>query len=414
MPLSWPQAHENVKGGAQMERNKSKKRFYLGIVLGIVFVLKVFTITALAEELKIGAIATATGPGTQWGRAVLHGVEMAAEDVNKVGGLKVKGKDYTIKVVNYDDEYTGKGGLSAATRLIFEDKVKFIVGPIGTAPRMAIKDLIEKNKTVNMMGSYSRKALDKDTSFAFRVFVTPEEFAPIFCKWLRQNYPNVKRVAIPAPNDETGWETQSEDIAGYEMNGFQVVFKEFYERGAKDFFPLLTKMMAMNPEILELDGNSPGDCGLIVKQARQMGFKGMIAKVGGPVTEELVKIAGKESVEGSIVFVPFDPKEPRIDAFMKRYEAKYHARMNSFLPSFYDATKVLFHAIERAGTVDDTEKVVKALEEVDFGKYKEGLTGPIGWTGKKSYGVNHQAIQKIAVAKIVDGQEIVIATLGEM
>ena len=397
-----------------MERNKSKKRFYLGIVICIVFVLKVFTITALAEELKIGAIATATGPGTQWGRAVLHGVEMAAEDVNKVGGLKVKGKNYTIKVVNYDDEYTGKGGLSAATRLIFEDKVKFIVGPIGTAPRMAIKDLIEKNKTVNMMGSYSRKALDKDTSFAFRVFVTPEEFAPIFCKWLRQNYPNVKRVAIPAPNDETGWETQSEDIAGYEMNGFEVVFKEFYERGTKDFFPLLTKMMARNPDILELDGNSPGDCGLIVKQARQMGFKGMIAKVGGPVTEELVKIAGKENVEGSIIFVPFDPKDPKIEAFMKRYEAKYHARMNSFLPSFYDATKVLFHAIERAGTVDDTEKVVKALEEVDFSKYKEGLTGPIGWTGKKSYGVNHQAIQKIAVAKIVDGQEVVIATLGEM
>ncbi len=399
-----------------METKKIGNGFYLIGVLCILFVVKFFmtTVVTFAEELKIGAIATATGPGTQWGRAVLHGAEIAADDVNKAGGLKVKGRNYTIKVISYDDEYTGKGGLSAATRLIFEDKVKFIIGPIGTAPRMAIKDLTEKNRIVSMVGSYSRKALDKDSSFAFRVFVTPEEFAPIFCKWLRQNYPNLKRVAIPAPNDETGWETQSEDIAGYEMNGFEVVFKEFYERGTKDFFPLLTKMMAKNTDILELDGNSPGDCGLIVKQARQMGFKGMITKVGGPVTEELVRIAGKEGVEGSIIFVPFDPKDPKIETFMKRYETKYGARMNSFLPSFYDAAKVLFHAIEKAGTVDDTEKVVKALEEVDFTTYKEGLTGPIGWTGKKSYGVNHQAIQKIGVAKIVDGQEVVITTLGEM
>jgi branched-chain amino acid transport system substrate-binding protein len=403
-----------AKEGIKMEKNGKKVRRYL-LIIGIcaVFFLKFFTITVFAEELKIGVIATATGPGTQWGRAVLHGAEMAAEDVNKKGGLKVKGKSYTIKLISYDDEYTGKGGMSAASRLILEDKVKFIIGPIGTAPWMAAREITEKNKIIALAGSYSRRAI-KDAKFAFRVFVTPEEFAPVFCKWLRENYPTLKRVAIPAPNDETGWETQSSDIVGYEKNGFEIVFKEFYERGTKDFFPLLTKMMAQNPDILELDGNSPGDCGLIVKQARQMGFKGLVVKTGGPVTEELVRIAGKENVEGSIVYIPFDPKEPRIDAFLKRYEAKYNARMNSFLPSFYDMTKLLFHAIEEAGTVDDTEKIVKVMESVDFRKWREGLTGPIGWTGKESYGVNHQAIQTIAVAKIVDGQEVVIVTLGKM
>ena len=368
--------------------------------------------SVFAEELKIGVIATATGPGTQWGRAVLHGAEMATEDLQSRGGLKVNGKNYTVKLISYDDEYTGKGGLSAATRLIFEDKVKFIVGPIGTAAWMASKELTEKNKIISFIGSYSRKAL-KDTRFAFRIYPTPEEFAPPFCKWLRENYPNLKRVAIHAPNDETGWETQAEDIAGYEGNGFDIVFKEFYERGTKDFFPLLTKMLAQNPGILELDGSSPGDCGLIVKQARQMGFKGLVVKTGGPVTEELVRIAGKENVEGSIVYVPFDSKDPKMEAFLKRYEAKYNARMNSFLPSYYDMTRLLYHAIEAAGTVEDTEKVAKAIEGVDLSKWKEGLIGPIGWTGQQSYGVNHQAVQAVCVGKVVDGKEVVVATLGK-
>ncbi len=394
-----------------MKIKGSRNNVCLAIAICAFFFFKFFT-SVSAEELKIGVIATATGPRTQWGRAVLHGAEMAAEDVNSKGGLKVKGKTYTVRPISYDDEGAGKAGLSAATRLIFEDHVKFIVGPIGTVSWMAAKELMEKNKVISFNGSYSRRAI-KDAKFAFRVYPTPEEFAPPFCKWLRENYPHLKRVAIHAPNDETGWETQAEDIAGYEMSGFDIVFKEFYEGGTKDFFPLLTKMMAQNPDILELNGSTPGDCGLIVKQARQMGFKGLVVKTGGPVTEELVRIAGKEAVEGSIVYVPFDPKEPKMEAFLKRYEAKYNARMNFFLPSFYDATRLLLQAIERAGTVEDTEKIVIAMEEVDFSKWKEGLIGPIGWTGQKSYGVNHQVVQAVCVGKIVDGKEVVIATLGK-
>ncbi len=399
---------------------KTMKGNHTIIAICAVMVLVFFTTVASAEELKLGVIAVQTGPATQWGRATLRGAEMAAEDINNSGGLNVKGKKYTVKLLSYDDQGTGKGGVSAATRLIFEDKVKFIAGPNGTAAWMAAKEVTEQNKVIVLPASYSRRAI-KDSKFAFRVYDTPEEFAPPFCKWLKDTYPTLKRVAIHAPNDETGWESQAEDIMGYEMNGFEIVFKEFYQRGTKDFFPLLTKMMAQNPDILELNGSAPGDCGLIVKQARQMGFKGLVVKVGGPVTEELVRIAGKENVEGGIVYVPFDPKEPRIDAFIKRYEAKYKDEMNYFLPCYYDMTKLLLNAIQNAGTVDDTEKVVKAMEEFDLTKWNNpslfspkfgGLAGPFGWTGKESYGVNHQAMMTIAVAKIIDGRGVVVTTLG--
>jgi branched-chain amino acid transport system substrate-binding protein len=75
-------------------------------------------------------------------------------------------------------------------------------------------------------------------------------------------------------------------------------------------------------------------------------------------------------------------------------------------------TKLLFYAIEKAQTVVDTEKIVDVMESVDFSKWDGGLTGPIGWTGKEAYGVNHQAVQTIAVGEIVDGEEKIVATLG--
>jgi branched-chain amino acid transport system substrate-binding protein len=393
-----------------MKSRQSKILVFIAVVALVI----AFTIatTASAEELKVGVIATLTGPGTPWGKAVFHGAEMAAEDVNQKGGLQVQGKKYQIKIIEYDDGYTGKGGQSAATKLVFEDKVKFIVGPIGTAPWMAAKDVTERNEVIVLAGSYSKRAI-KDAKYAFRVFVTPEEFAPVFTKWISENYPNHKKVAILGPDDETGWETVSSDVKGYEQNGFNIVFKEFNKRGLKDFFPLLTKMMTKNPDILELDGEAPGDCGVIAKQARQMGFKGMFVKTGGSVTGELVRIAGKEAVEGSIVYMPLDPTDPKVSAFIKRYKDKYNSKMNLFLPSFYDMSKLLFHAIEKAQTVSDTKKIVKVMEQIDFSKWDGGLTGPIGWTGKEAYGVNHQAIQTIAVGKVVDGKEKVVAVLGK-
>ena len=60
------------------------------------------------------------------------------------------------------------------------------------------------------------------------------------------------------------------------------MFDEKYDRGLKDFGPLLTRMMAKGAELLELDGNAPGEAGLMTKQARQLGFKGVIIQTGGP------------------------------------------------------------------------------------------------------------------------------------
>ncbi|MNL08560.1 hypothetical protein D3C87_1292870 [compost metagenome] len=165
-------------------------------------------------------------------------------------------------------------------------------------------------------------------------------------------------------------------------------------------------MMARGIDAIELDGNSPTTAGLIVKQARELGFEGRIVRTGGPATQEIVNVAGKAATEGMLVHTPIDPELPATKAYAERYAAKYKHSMNGFSPAFYDGTNMLFEAMRRAGTVDDTDRVRAEMEKLDG---FDGSLGKLSWTGQAMYGINHQLNAPFYVAEVKDGREVIRA-----
>jgi branched-chain amino acid transport system substrate-binding protein len=173
--------------------------------------------------------------------------------------------------------------------------------------------------------------------------------------------------------------------------------------------PVLSKIFAQKPDILNLNGSNPGDCGLILKQARQMGYKGLIVKIGGPGTPEMLKVAGKDLMEGFIYYSPINPDDQNIIEITKKYDKKFPPPMNGFTPQFYDGTLWLFEAIKKAGTVTDTEKIKAALEGLTFnGVY----TGRMSWTGKEVYGIDHQVKFPFYVMVVKGGKETVLGKVN--
>src|SRR5699024_7032321 len=125
-----------------------------------------------------------------------------------------------------------------------------------------------------------------------------------------------------------------------------------------------------------------------------------------PATADLVTLAGKDATEGMMVHSVLDPSHEGTKAYMDAYAAKYNAPMNGFSPSFYDVTNMMFEAMQRAGTVTDTEKVREELANLkDF----EGALGTLNWTGQESYGSNQQLALPFYVAEIKDGEEVIRA-----
>ncbi|HSV81756.1 MAG TPA: ABC transporter substrate-binding protein [Ramlibacter sp.] len=361
---------------------------------------------AVAQEtLKIGALVTLSGPGAPWGQAMKNATELAADKVNAAGGLEVAGKKYKVEIVAYDDKYQAGEAVTVANRLVFEDKVKFIIGPTGSAPALAVHPITEKNQVMTATLGFTNKALAADKPFSFRPVITTLEFAEPQIAWLVKQH-GVKKAGGLFPNDESGQVIGRDLEAAYRKAGGDLVAKEFFERDRVDFVPLLTRLLARGIDTIELDGNSPGTAGLIAKQARELGFKGKIVRTGGPATAELVNVAGKEVTEGMMVHAVLDLSAPATSAYIDTYTAKYKSAPNGFSPSFYDFTNMLFEAMRRAGSVSDPNKVRLELEKLSG---YSGVLGKLEWTGKANYGVDHQLAVPFYIAEIKNGVEVVRA-----
>jgi branched-chain amino acid transport system substrate-binding protein len=361
------------------------------------------------EALKIGGIGPLSGGGTAWGQALQRGTQMAIDEVNAKGGLKVGDKTYKPELVMYDDKYTATGGRTAAERLVNFDKVKFIIGSVGTPSVMAAIPITNPAKVIVLSNGYAPDILKnggKD-GYNFRAMNSNVEFGPAMVKWLKQNHPEIKKVALIVTNDATGQVVMPTLGKTYQNNGFQV-WSESYERGSKEFTPLLTRMMAQGVDILDINLNAPGEAGLLVKQARQAGFKGMIWQVGGPALDEVNDIAGQYA-EGFTSYDVFDFRDPKAQAFVDTYKKHWSGVINAQAPGWYNATRILFKALETAGTVTDTDKVRTALEALSG--FDAGIYGPVVWGGQAAYGVNRQLLNKFWITQIKGGKPQTVATL---
>ena len=355
------------------------------------------------DEIKIGGIGPLSGGGTAWGLAAQRGMELAIADVNAKGGITVGGKTYKYALVMYDDQYTGQGGKAAAERLVNQDKVSFVIGPVGSPPALGTITVTNPAKVLALTDGYAPAILKNDTKdpYNFRIYNTNLEFGPPIITWIKQRYPEIKKIGILAPNDAVGQAVAPALAADYKKQGFEVVL-DLFERGTKEFTPGILRMMAQKVDAFEFDGNSPGDCGLMMKQIRQAGFKGHVMQVGGPSIDEIMEIAGPYA-EGFLSYDLYNWETPFGQKLKAEYEKKYgKGIINAFVPYFYHAVLLLNESIKRAGSIDTT-KVRAALETTDG--YDAGVfESPIKWGGKELYGINHQMLNAYYVSEVKGGK----------
>lgn len=381
----------------------------LVLILSLVYLIPGLVSTVQSQEVfKVAVVAPLSGPGAPWGEAMLRGLLLAAAEKNETGGVTVDGKKYKIEVIGYDDKYNAKFGVDAVNRAIFTDKVKFIFGSISSAVVVAFQAITEPNKILVLADTYSPKILGPDKPFTFRVVLSSAEWAPIMYKYLREKYPDIKKVAILSPNDESGWAVTEHSVAAIkEIGGLEIIFNEFYERGTKDFYPLLTRILDKKPDLIDPSASAPGDIALILKQARELGYKGITMSTPGQKAPVLTKLAGPGNAEGHIypAAVDLESGDPKLVAMKKAYDAKWPGGVDPITIAFYDPGRWLFIAIEKADSFD-TEKVREALIKMEDDGSLTTINGPAKWGGLKTYGIdNHQIYAQAFLAQIVDGKE---------
>jgi branched-chain amino acid transport system substrate-binding protein len=356
---------------------------------------------AAAQTLKIGVIAPLSGPGAPWGLAAKYAAELAADDVNAKGGLNVGGKKYQVQAIAYDDQYKAAEAVAAYTRLTRQDGAKYLM--IATsAPTMAVKQNIEDDKVVVITSAFASAAIDDNTKYMFRLYSTSDNYIPAYIAWMKKNIKESRMVTVN-PNDETGWAHSKNTGEHYKKNGFDFLASELYERSTKEFSPLLTKLLALKPDAMDLGTSSPATAGLIVRQARELGYKGRIVQTGGAGWFEVVETAGKDAAAGLVNVLYTDTSTPGFKTLAAAYEKKAGHRPNELIAPYYDGWRVLMAAIEKAGDVNDTTKVAASFKTV------LPMTSVQG--AEMSWGGRQQVLTTEYVSIVEDGKPVIKGTI---
>ena len=363
-----------------------------------------FLPVAFAESLKIGVIAPLTGGGAAWGMAASQGPRILAAEINAKGGLEVGGKRYPVEVIAYDDQYKAADAVAAYQRLVHRDGVKYVIIMSSTAT-MALRQNVEDDKVLALTSSYTSKALEPNSRYMFRMYNIASDYLPPFVVWMKEHVKG-RRVVIVNPNDETGWDQTGLSVKVYKDNGFDVLGSPMFERSQKDFAPLITDIIGKKPDLIDLSSSPPATAGLIIRQARELGYKGVFVKTGGAAPKDIVAAAGKDAAEGVINMLYADPSNSGYQRIAAEYRKAVGQDPNEIIVAFYDGANVLLHAIQKAGDVNDTSKVAAAFARALPMQSVQGDTLTLG--GKAAAGGDKEIMTVNYIGMVKGGQPVVI------
>ena len=349
-----------------------------------------------ADVIRFGVATPLSGPAAPWGIPHKGATELIFDEINAQGGLEVGGKKYKLEVVAYDHKYVIAEGVATVNRLISKDGVHFISVLGGTVVK-AIEETVNETRTLNLPLAYADGLVSPKNPYTFHSFPSPPETIT-FWNWIKQNHPNIKRVASITPNDDTGWWSLKVETNYVAKLGYEVVAREFFERPVTDFNPLLLRVLAQKPDIISVLAAPAGSVGLIIKQARVLGFKGRFIHLGQMDTSVVAGIAGKENVEGTWVHGYVQtPLPEKIKSWQARYTKK-HGEWNATSIDFANPALAFVAAVKKAQSLDP-KKIAEALSTVEF----ENLWGKAHFGGKDYYGIGNQIIYPMPFSEVKDG-----------
>lgn len=372
-------------------------------------------VEAADKTLTIGLLGPLSGGAAAYGVELMRGAEIKIDEINKSGGLKVGADIYQIKLVSYDHKAQAADTATATNKLVFQDKVKYIIGNAVGATCNAAQTITEPNKVLFSFVCWGTSNLAPEKPYSFRAMLSQWELAEPFYRWVKEHNPKIKRVAAISPNDTSGKDTNTAVVKALNALGFEVVADEYYERGTKDFYPVLTKILAQKPDMLDVAAAPPGEAGLILKQAMELGFKGAKGWTAGINPFTIISVAGREAAEGvwspANINVKGDHVSPAVRKFGETYEKRYGEVPGAIAVANYAALDVFTQAMQKAGSTD-TDKVLAVLAKERF----DTVWGPLAIGGKETYGIDRQflypfVISEVRGGKVVDVAQVVPAAL---
>ena len=316
-----------------------------------------FTAGAMAGEVNIGFTGPLSGGAALYGENTLSGLRMAAEEINAAGGFDLNGEKTTINLVSLDDRYSPAQAATNAKRLKQESNVPAIFIP-HSGGVFALQDFNEKDDFLVMAYTSVPTVTEKGNALTLRIPPTFDGYVRAFTDYGLENLGTTLGMAGATHEYAKIWASMIEKE--WTSKGGTVVANNpmDYNKSA-DFFTGVSRIIAEDPDVMFVGGASE-PTGLVVQQARQMGFQGGFIVMDQAKLDEVANVAGGlEMTEGAVGVVPLSVYETEAaQDFIKRYEAEYGKTPGSEAAYNYLALHGLVEAMDATESTDP--KVIRA------------------------------------------------------
>jgi branched-chain amino acid transport system substrate-binding protein len=342
------------------------------------------------DKLKIGIIATLSGPPAVIGQQLRNGFNLG---VKTLGG-KLGGREAEVTVA--DDELKPDVAVAKVKGFVERDKVDFVVGPVFSNMLQAIMKPVTDSGTILISpNAGTSNFAGKECNQNF--FVTSyqnDQNHEVLGKYAQDS--GIKKAFIMAPNYQAGKDA---------LTGFKHYFKgeildEVYvPLGQLDYQAELTRIAAAKPDAIFVF--LPGGMGVnFVKQFRQAGLADKVKFLSAFTVDEATLPAQQDAALGFFGGANWAPNldNPQNKAFVAAYEKEYGAVPATYAFQAYDAAMLIDSAVHAAnGNLADKNALRAALKKADFKSLR----------GKFKFNNNHYPIQDfylVKVAKRPDGK----------
>lgn len=341
------------------------------MALGTVSVLAVMaaglsSADAADKTLKIGVLGVMSGPAASWGLVNRYCAETTANMINEAGGIEIGGETYDIEIVSIDDRNDPKVAVSGAERLVYEDDIKYIIGPNIDTTAAAIVPVVEKAGAMNFPYAFSKDLYTPPRGNSVLGMIASYQAGPVIYKYLMDEK-GVQSVAFVSRNESDSLNQREEGVAAAEALGLEVVSaSDTYEAGTTDFFPVMSRLIGESPDLIVLSGVAPSDAPLMVKSARELGYEGLLSTETAQDATILAEVAG-EAANGFISVGGASTESIRtaeMDAFIEKYK-EHVGEWNDEAGTKVYALDIILGTLQKAGAeaIDDVEMFKAAMAD---------------------------------------------------
>lgn len=357
-----------------------------------------------SEPIKIGAIISETGTYAGLGEPEKRAIEMEVERINAAGG--VNGRD--IEVIIVDDATDEAKAVTAATKLIEQEKVIAIIGATGTGQTMAIRNEVDRAGIPNVSMAGGTVITEKFDKLVFQTPWSNTLVAPVLMDYLKTQ--GITKIGLIS--DSGGFGKDGQAVVGKvaKDKGIAVVSDQTFNPGDTDMSAQLTNIKKAGAQAVVM-WTAGKEAVVIAKNMKDLDIGLPLYGSHGNARREFIEGAG-EAAEGfkfpaGKILVPetYGQGTPAFQVatdFVDRFEKKYDKAPDTFAGHAYDALYLTVDAAKRV----DGELTAQALrDEIEKTSGFVGIGGTFTYTGNDHNGLTSD---DIVMYEVSDGDWKVI------